>query len=187
MTSYPEALDRITIPQGQRLVSVSRAEGSFIHDWIRDHQLGKTLEIGLGYGASAACILSAHGGKHTCIDPYQQENYQNAGLNNLESLGFRDRTVFHQDFSHNVLPKLHAGGQKFDFVFIDGDHRFDSIFIDFYYADLLLVQGGYILFHDAWMRGTQLIAAYIRSNRPNYKQVRRVGLNLVLFQKSGRA
>lgn len=182
-----DVLDRIAIPVGQRFVSVSRAEGEFMHEWVRDHELTRTLEIGLGYGASAACILAAHNGMHTCIDPYQQKDYQDAGLTNLETLGFRDRVSFHQDLSHNVLPKLHAEGQKFDFIFIDGDHRFDRTFIDFYYADLLLAQEGYILFHDAWMRGTQLIAAYIRRNRPNYKQVRRVGVNLILFQKSGRA
>jgi predicted O-methyltransferase YrrM len=182
-----DVLDRIDIPPGQRFVSISKAEGKFIEDWVRDHGLSRTLEIGLGYGASAACILAAHGGTHIAIDPYQQENYQNAALRNLEALGFRDRLTLYEDFSHNVLPTLHAQKQKYDFVFIDGDHRFDSIFVDFYYADLLLAQGGYILLHDAWMRSTQLIAAYIRRNRANYKQHRWAGLNLILFQKSGRA
>jgi predicted O-methyltransferase YrrM len=187
IASVEHAFDQIAIPQGQRFVSVSKAEGRFIHKWICEHQLSNTLEIGLGYGASAACIMSAHSGPHSCIDPYQYKDYQNIGLNNLEKLGYQNRLTFYQDFSHNVLPKLHAERQKFDFVFIDGDHRFDSIFVDFYYADLLLAEGGYLLFHDAWMRGTQLIASYIRRNRSNYKMIHWVGLNLLLFQKSGKS
>jgi predicted O-methyltransferase YrrM len=184
--SFEEVFQQLDIPQGDRYVSVSRAEGEFMHHWIREHQLHATLEVGLAYGTSAACIMSAHQGTHTCIDPFQEKTYQNAGLKNLKALGYRDRVMFYQDFSHNVLPKLHAEKRKYDFIFIDGSHDFDNIFVDFYYANLLLPQNGYILFHDAWMRSTQLVASYIRHNRSNYVQMTGVGLNLILFQKSGR-
>ena len=153
-TSFEDVFERLHLPQEERHVSVSRAEGKFMHQWIREHQLHATLEVGLGYGTSAACIMSAHSGAHTCIDPFQQDTYQNAGLQNLEALGYRDRVLFHADFSHNVLPRLHAEKRKYDFIFIDGSHDFDSIFVDFYYANLLLSQNGYLLFHDAWMRST---------------------------------
>lgn len=164
-----------------------KPEGKSIYDLVKDRKLKSTLEIGLVYGASAVCIVSAHEGMHTCVDPYQQKNYQNAGIANLESLGYRDRCVLYQDLSHNVLPKLHSEHQMFDFIFIDGDHRFVSIFVDFYYADLLLSENGYILFHDAWMRGTQMVASFIHHNRGNYKQIRSTVLNLILFQKSGKS
>jgi hypothetical protein len=36
------------------------------------------------------------------------------------------------------------------------------------------------------MRSTQLVASYIRHNRSNYVQIPRVGMNLILFQKSGK-
>lgn len=174
---------QLVIPHGKRLDSVSVAEGKFIHSWVKDHQLHETLEIGLAFGASAASILSAHQGTHVCIDPYQEKNYLNAGLENLDRLGYGNRVRFHQDLSCDVLPRLHSEKAQFDFIFIDGDHRFDSIFVDFYYSDLLLAKNGYILFHDAWMRGTQLVASFIRHNRKNYKRIRRVGMNLILFQK----
>lgn len=180
-----EIFQKLNIPQGERLVSVSRSEGTFIHQWIRQYQLNTTLEVGLAYGASAACILSAHDGRHTCMDPFQQKAYQNIGLENLQTLGYQDRILFYEDFSHNVLPKLHAEKRKYDFIFIDGSHDFDSMLVDFYYANLVLSQNGYVLFHDSWMRSTQLVASYIRRNRPNYKQIPGVGLNLILFQKAG--
>jgi predicted O-methyltransferase YrrM len=186
VTSFEDVFERLDLPQGKRYVSVSKAEGKFIHQWIQEHQLQATLEVGLGYGASAASMLAAHDGVHTSIDPFQEQNFQNKGLENLETFGYQDRVVFYKDFSHKVLPKLHAERKKYDFILIDGDHRFDSIFIDFYYADLLLAQNGYILFHDSWMRSIQLVASYIRHNRSNYVQIRSVGLNLILFQKTGK-
>jgi predicted O-methyltransferase YrrM len=186
VTSFEDVFERLNLPQGERHVSVSKAEGKFIHQWIQEHQLHATLEVGLGYGVSAISILSAHDGIHTCIDPFQEQNFQNKGLKNLETFGCQDRLVFYEDFSHNVLPELYAEHKKYDFILIDGDHRFDSIFIDFYYADLLLAQKGYILFHDSWMRGIQLVTSYIRHNRSNYVQIRNVGLNLILFQKTGK-
>jgi predicted O-methyltransferase YrrM len=185
-TSFEDVFERLHLPQGERHVSVSKAEGKFMHQWIQEHQLRATLEIGLAYGVSAICMMSAHQEMHTCMDPFQQESYQNAGLENIESFGYQDRLLFYEDFSHNVLPKLHAEKKKYDFIFIDGSHDFDSILVDFYYANLLLSQNGYILFHDSWMRSTQLVASYIRHNRSNYVQIPGVGLNLILFQKTGR-
>lgn len=176
---------QLVIPSEKRLDSISVSEGKFIHKWVKEHQLNTTLEIGLAYGASAASILSAHQGIHVCIDPYQEKNYRNAGLENLGRLGYGDRIHFFQDFSCNVLPKLYSEKAQFDFIFIDGDHRFDSVFVDFYYSDLLLANKGYILFHDSWMRGIQLVISYIRHNRGNYVQIRGVGSNFILFQKNG--
>src|SRR5690349_4148585 len=118
--TYKEVLRLIDIPQSERFVSISYKEGMFIHDWIRDHGLSATLEVGLAHGASAAAILSAHTGEHTCIDPFQHKHYNNRGLTNLEVLGYRRRLKFYEDYSHTILPILTAEKQRFDFVFIDG-------------------------------------------------------------------
>ena len=42
-----------------------------------------------------------------------------------------------------------------------------------------------MLFHDAWMRGTQLVASFIRRNRKDYRQMRCPVKNMILFQKIG--
>jgi predicted O-methyltransferase YrrM len=179
-----EVLEKIHIPPEKRYRSVSRAEGEFMHDWIIAHCLNRTLETGLAYGTSASCIMSAHEGRHTCIDPYQ-DGFDNLGLKNLASLGYSDRLDFHPNPSHAVLPKLVSEKQSFDFAFIDGDHRYDGIFNDFFYIDFLLADQGYVLFHDAWMRGTQLVASFIRRNRKDYRRVRCPVRNMILFQKIG--
>jgi predicted O-methyltransferase YrrM len=169
----------------RRYVSVRPVEGEFMHRWVKDHGLTRTLEVGLAFGASACCIMSAHQDSHTCIDPFQKEHYGDLGLTNIASLGFQDRVDFHSAPSHEVLPQLLAEKQKYEFAFIDGNHRYDGIFLDFYYIDLLLQDQGYVLFHDAWMRGTQLVASFIRRNRKDYQRLRCPVRNMILFQKIG--
>lgn len=179
-----EVLQRIHIPPANRYISVRPTEGDFMHRWVKEHGLSRTLEVGLAYGASAACIMSAHEGTHTCMDPFQDE-FNRQGVANIESLGFRSRLEFHPGLSRDVLPRLVAAERGFDFAFIDGDHRYDAVFVDFFYIDLLLEQQGYVLFHDTWMRGTQLVASFIKRNRKDYRRVRCPARNMILFQKTG--
>ena len=96
-----------------------------------------------------------------------------------------DLLDFREDFSHNVLPELLRNNAKFDFIFIDGDHKFDGEFVDFYFADLLLEKQGYILLHDTWMRSTQLVMQFIKTNRTDYKAIPTGLRNLALYQKIG--
>ena len=178
-------LAKLEIPASNRYVSVRPEEGRFMRDWIEQHQLTRSLEVGFAYGASAAWIMSGHAHQHTCMDPMQDGPFENAGLKNLERLGYSDRLDFHAGYSHTILPELLANQRRFDFAFIDGAHWFDSIMLDFYYIDLMLDPGGYILLHDAWMRGTQLVASYVRGNRSDYRRVRTPLRNLILLQKTG--
>lgn len=143
------------------------------------------METGFAYARSASHIIAATNSLHIAIDPFQ-EDYKNAGLKNIEILGFEELLDFRSDFSHNVLPQLVKEGRKFEFIFIDGDHRFDGEFIDFYYSDLLLEKDGYILLHDTWMRSTQLLMKFIKTNRSNYRYIKTPLRNLALFQKTGK-
>jgi len=106
-------------------------------------------------------------------------------LKNVENLNQADQLDFRKDYSHNVLPELLNESDRFEFVFIDGDHKLDGQMVDFYYADLLLEDSGYVLLHDTWMRSTRLLMAYIDSNRTNYKSIPTGLRNLALYQKLG--
>lgn len=164
--------------------SVKKEEAKYIYKFLIENSIHRTLEIGLAFGRSAAYIISATDSKHIAIDPFQIR-YQNAGIKNLQMLGFEERFILKADYSHNILPSLLKEDQKFDFIFIDGSHRFDGIFIDFYYSDLLLEKNGYILFHDSWMRTVQLVISYIKTNRKNYKFIKTPLRNLIMIQKVG--
>lgn len=182
---------RLEIPEDTSYVSIKEEEAAFLFDFIREHGIQKTLETGLGYGRSAAHILAATGNKHIAIDPFQSD-YEYLALKNIRDLGLEEHFEFIEDYSHNVLPWLlkeieHGDdGEKFDLIFIDGNHTFDGILLDFYYADRLLKSGGFILFHDTWMRSTQLVSSFIRRNKPNYSAERTPVRNFLVFRKTGK-
>jgi predicted O-methyltransferase YrrM len=177
-----EIYSLIDIPAERSYISIKREEAAFIYELIQKNKLTKTLETGLGFGNSACHIMAAHQQKHIGIDPFQKE-YNYVALKNVEAIGCQSLFDFREDFSHNVLPQLLKEGATFDFIFIDGDHKFDGIFVDFYYADLLLEDNGFVLFHDTWMRSTQLVSNFIKKNKDNYISVACPLRNFHLFQK----
>jgi hypothetical protein len=104
-----EIESKIIIPEQDKYTSVKVSEAQFIHDFIRDNNLQRTLEIGLAYGRSAAYIITATGSRHIAIDPFQ-DKYQNLGLANLKSLKLDKYLDFRNDYSHTILPGLMGGG-----------------------------------------------------------------------------
>jgi predicted O-methyltransferase YrrM len=169
----------------KRAVSISKKEGEFIYTLIKSSNLNNTLEVGLAFGCSAMYIMSATGSRHYAIDVYQSTRYNSMGIANLRKLGLLDNLVLLEDFSHFALPDLARRGTRLDFAFIDGGHRFDDIFLDFYYVDLMTQVGGLVILHDTWMWSTQYIKAWIKTNRSDYKIHRCPIESFVLLEKVG--
>ncbi len=176
--------DKLVIPKEYAVISISAAEAEYIYSFLKEKGIKKTLEIGLAFGCSAVHIISATQHQHYAIDPFQ-DKFKQAGLNNVKDLGLDKYLVFEKDYSFNVLPKYLENGSTFDFIFIDGDHKFDFAFVDFFYADRLLNQKGYILFHDSWMPALRGVASWIKNNRKDYSFVETPQNNLILVQKNG--
>lgn len=179
----PEKINQILeIPAEDASSPVKSEEAAFIYNFIKEHSITRTLETGFAYAKSASHIMAATQSKHIACDPFQ-DKYQDLGLKNVRKLNQTDLLEFHNDYSHNVLPRLLREKKKFEFIFIDGDHKFDGELIDFYYADLLIANKGFILLHDTWMRSTRLLMTFIRSNRKDYKAIATGLRNLALYQK----
>ncbi len=174
--------DKLIIPQADSTTPIKKEEAKAIYDLIRSKGINKTLEIGFAYACSAAHVMAATDKHHIAIDPFQ-DYYDNLGVKNIEALGLADRLELIRDFSHIVLPQFVKESRKFEFIFIDGDHKFDGIFIDFYYSDFLINKGGLLLFHDTWMRSIQLVLQFIRKNRKDYKELPLANQNMALFTK----
>lgn len=177
------ALARLEIGPRDRS-QISDAEAAFLFRFVRDHDVAETLEIGCGLGKSAVSIMLGTGREHVVVDPFQA-NYDFRGVGNVERAGLGDRLEHRAERSATALPALLAEGRRFDFVFVDGSHRFDDILLDFTFADLLLRPGGSIVFDDLWMRTTQLVLAYIRTNRPDYALDPGAPRTLALVRKTG--
>ncbi|MBS1651153.1 MAG: class I SAM-dependent methyltransferase [Bacteroidetes bacterium] len=184
MIGIEEIKDKIDLPEDIKSSAVKFSEGKYLHHLIKENNFKKTLETGFGLGLSAASIITATNTKHVGIDPFQA-NYQNCGLKNIEKLGLTNNLEFYAEPSHEALPKLLNQKRSFDFIFIDGDHKFDGQFVDFYYASLLIETNGYIVLHDTWMESTSFLVNYIKKNRKDFNYIPQSLRNIAVFKKIG--
>ena len=162
---------------GQREItldcSVSREQGRFLYDLVRSIRPKLCIETGMAWGGSAIHIcsaLKANGeGKLTSIDPLQFRVYSGVAHGELHRLGFGDLSETLELYSDVALPRLLSDGVKAQFAFVDGDHRFDGIFIDFHYLRQILDVGGTLVFDDAHSQPMQKLKSYIAANHANMR------------------
>lgn len=178
----------LLLPEDTASASVKEHEAEFLYGLVKEQGLRRSLETGFANGASAVHILSAQqglkGARHIVIDPFQ-ERYADVGLKNVRRLGLSRGMRFEPHYSHEVLPRLQREGERIDFAFIDGGHRFDEAFVDFYYIDLMLVHGGFVVIHDVKLRPVATLASWIRRDKSNYRRVGNVPRNMLMVQKTG--
>lgn len=151
---HPEFPDRFS--------HVRPETGALLQRAVRDVRPQLSLEIGLAYGVSTLYICDAiaglpHPGTHIVMDPYQNGKWRGAGLDNVRAAGYDRFIEFHEAPSELVLPRLVDEGRRIDLAFIDGLHRFDQAFVEFYYINRLLKPGGVVLFDDAARRSVNRV------------------------------
>lgn len=167
-------------PNGNGIVNLLQntaelAEGVLIHKSIAAVQAKTTLDIGLGYGVSSMFICDAlaqsgiNNVQHIAIDPHQHDaTFRGIGLNNLRLAGYDRITRFIGQPSHVALPALLNEKTVIDFVFLDGYHTFDHALVDFFYADLILKEGGIVIIDDTDWAAIKRLCSFIMQNR-NYE------------------
>lgn len=135
-------------------VAASLSEGEALRSWVVRERAARTIEIGLGYGISALFICEglvtngAAGARHVVMDPHQGTRFANCGLQFLDEGGVADMVDFHDGESQVVLPRLLEDGRRFDLAFVDGNHRFDGVFVDLVYLGRLIRPGGVVFVDD---------------------------------------
>jgi predicted O-methyltransferase YrrM len=129
-----------------------------------------TIEIGLGYAMSALHICeglvanddpTAH---HVAIDPHQDRRFAGCGLRFLYDAGVADLVGHYAEESQIVLPRFLAGGRRFDLAFVDGNHRFDGVFLDLVYLGRLLRPGAIVFLDDYQLASVAKAASFCRAN-----------------------
>jgi Methyltransferase domain len=62
------------------------------------------------------------------------------------------------------LPRLLEANERYDFIYIDGSHLFENVFVDAFYCARLLNDGGFIAFDDSTDAHVAKVMAFIRGN-----------------------
>lgn len=110
--------------------------GILMYYLTRKEEFNSVLEIGFGRGYSTLCMAKAmcdHGidGKITTVDPNLNEEF----LNQLTKI-FPGEWFQKIDFVRSTSDDYYNNNpdKKFDFVYIDGDHRYEAVKNDWAYA-----------------------------------------------------
>jgi predicted O-methyltransferase YrrM len=145
-------------------VAIGADEGAALRDWVRREGARRTIETGLGYAVSTLFICeglleNGAGARHVAMDPYRSVE-----LETLEEAGVRDLVEFHAEESQIVLPRLLAEGRRFDLAFIDGDHRFEGVFLDLVYCGKLLEPGAVVFADDMQLPAIRRAVSFCVSN-----------------------
>jgi predicted O-methyltransferase YrrM len=150
--------------------SISRQEGEFLQEMIRSARPQVSVEVGCAYGISSLYICEAlrevNAAKHIIMDPFQHSTWEGIGLANLRKAGYLDLVDFHEAFSYQYLSQLTEEHVKIDFAFIDGNHWFDYVLIDFFLVHHLLRTGGIIVFDDLSYPAVRSVCRHVLSNHP---------------------
>jgi predicted O-methyltransferase YrrM len=147
--------------------SIERADGEALRELLVAEGVERTIEVGLALGISALWFCQAvaeRGGRHVAVDPFQEESWHGAGLRTLREGGVGELVDVIEEESQLALPRLVSEGRGFDFAFVDGDHRFEGVFLDLYYMTRLVRPGGLIAIDDMWMPSIRMAVAYAEKN-----------------------
>ena len=151
-------------------VAVGAAEGEALRELVVHERATRTIEIGLGYGISALFIcegLLSSGladTRHLALDPHQAGRFGNCGLQVLEEAGVASLVEHHAEESQIALPRFLGEGRRFDLAFVDGNHRFDGIFLDLVYLGRLLHPGAIVVVDDYQLPAVARAASYCVTN-----------------------
>jgi predicted O-methyltransferase YrrM len=147
--------------------SIERAQGEALRDLAIAEGAKRTIEVGLALGMSALFLCQAvlaSGGRHVAIDPFQTASWNGAGLRTLQEAAVDEFVEVIEEESQLTLPRLVAEGGEFDFAFVDGDHRFEGVFLDLYFMTRLVRTGGLVVVDDMWMPAVRTAVAYVERN-----------------------
>jgi predicted O-methyltransferase YrrM len=147
--------------------SIGRAQGEALRDLAIADRAERTIEVGLALGMSALFLCQAvvpRGGRHTAVDPFQAKSWNGAGLRTLRDAGVEEHVEVIHEESQLALPRLVSERCEFDLGFIDGDHRFEGVFLDLYFMTRLVRPGGLVVVDDMWMPAVRTAVSYVERN-----------------------
>jgi len=151
-------------------IAIPSREGEALRGWVKREDAASTIEVGLGYGISALFIcdgLLANGhanARHVALDPNQSEGFSDVGLQVIEDAGATGMLEFYAERSEIALPRFLSSGRSFDLAFIDGNHRFEGVFLDLMYLGHLVRHNGVVVLDDYQLQSVKKAVRFCVSN-----------------------
>jgi len=102
--------------------------------------------------------------RHVALDPFQTTRYSNCGLQFLREAGVAPLVEHHAERSETALPRFLHEGRMFDFGFIDGNHRFDGVFLDLVYLGRLVRPGAVVIVDDYQLPAVSWAVSFFQTN-----------------------
>jgi predicted O-methyltransferase YrrM len=161
----------------------------WLYDLCRKSRPRTLVEIGTSYGFSTLFLLAAIAknslGQLTSIDPYARSFAHGIALASVSALGVESSFRYLEERSDRAAVDLAREGASFEFVFIDGSHRFDDVLTDFYLFAPLCASGCDVIFDDLWMASIQSVVSFVRTNRTDFQERPTPEPNIAVFRKVG--
>jgi predicted O-methyltransferase YrrM len=182
---------RLVIAADDRVTALDPQKAAFLLELAASRKPASVLEIGLGWGFSAAGLQSlgcVH--RHVIIELEAGSPRALQGERNVRGAAPRPESLeFCWGDSHAVLPRLCASGERFDLVFVDGGHRYDDVFVDFHFSRRLVAPGAVIVLDDTWLPSVRTVVSWVETNLAD--QWRRLpaspALTLAAFEETARS
>jgi predicted O-methyltransferase YrrM len=107
---------------------------------------------------------SAPAARHVAMDPHQATRFSDLGLQFLEEAGVAGMVEHHAERSETALPRFLGEGRSFHLAFVDGNHRFDGVFVDLFYLGRLVRPGGIVFLDDYQLPAVARASSFFLTN-----------------------
>jgi predicted O-methyltransferase YrrM len=150
-----DAAQRAADAAGLPAISVSAAQGTFLHLLARVRGARRILEIGTLAGYSTIWLARALPADGRLISLEFDPRHADVARANIAAAGFADRVEVRVGRALDALPAL-EGGEPFDFVFIDADKPSTT---DYFRWAVTLSRPGTVIVVDNVVRDGRLVDA----------------------------
>lgn len=155
-----------------------------LHDFLKDRLAAPPTIVETGAGNTTITLAFLAPARHDviCPDPgvlQRVRNFCEAAELPLAHL------AIHTGFSEWILPELarpyQTQGPDRDFGLIDGGHNWPTVFVDFFYINAMLRQGGYLMIDDLQLHSVKELGRLL-SEEPGFALECDLGKSLI-FRK----
>jgi hypothetical protein len=141
--------------------------------------------IETGLGMSTLCF-TAFGWDHIAITPNKDEirNFEKWIALREHKDVLRKKVKLYSRSSKDCLPKIARKRKDFNFAFIDGNHSYPHVFIDYTYMSNLVGENGLLAIGSTNLEGPNLLVKYME--KKTYWDVVKRGRNWIIFRKNSK-